>query len=59
MSQLHCNFMVNTGGATAQDLETLGEEVRKRVFNHAGVQLEWEIRRVGNAALGTKNIAAA
>jgi UDP-N-acetylmuramate dehydrogenase len=43
----HCNFLINTGGATAADIEGLGEEVRARVRAHAGVDLEWEIRRIG------------
>lgn len=47
MSELHCNFMLNLGGATADDLERLGETVRGRVRAHAGVALEWEIKRVG------------
>lgn len=47
MSEKHPNFLINTGGATAADLEGLGEEVRKRVFQSAGIQLEWEILRVG------------
>jgi UDP-N-acetylmuramate dehydrogenase len=47
ISELHCNFMINTGDATAADLEDLGEEVRARVFDKTGVMLEWEIRRVG------------
>lgn len=50
MSELHCNFMLNTGNATAKDLESLGEEVRKRVHAHSGVELEWEIRRIGKEA---------
>lgn len=49
VSPLHCNFLVNTGGATAADLEGLGEEVRERVEAATGVRLEWEIRRVGIA----------
>ena len=49
MSEMHSNFMINTGGATATDLEELGELVRKRVFDHAGITLEWEILRVGDA----------
>ena len=49
VSPLHCNFLVNTGGATAADLEGLGEEVRERVEAATGVRLEWEIRRVGTA----------
>ncbi|MCC7259418.1 MAG: UDP-N-acetylmuramate dehydrogenase [Alphaproteobacteria bacterium] len=47
MSEMHCNFMINTGAATAADLEALGEEVRRRVKEHSGILLEWEIRRVG------------
>lgn len=47
MSPLHCNFMINTGGATAHDLETLGEEVRRRVYDNSGIRLEWEIKRLG------------
>lgn len=50
MSEKHSNFLINTGGATAQDLETLGEEVRKRVFQSAGIELHWEIMRVGDKA---------
>ncbi len=50
MSEMHSNFMINTGGATAADLENLGEEVRKRVFTNSGIQLEWEIMRVGEPA---------
>ena len=47
VSPKHANFLINTGNATAADLEGLGEEVRRRVYNTAGVVLEWEIRRVG------------
>lgn len=47
VSELHCNFLINTGGATAADLEGLGEEIRRRVFEDSGVELEWEIRRIG------------
>ena len=50
MSPMHANFMINTGGATAADLEGLGEEVRKRVFETQGLTLEWEIMRVGEPA---------
>jgi UDP-N-acetylmuramate dehydrogenase len=49
ISTLHCNFMINTGGATAAELEALGEQVRARVLAHSGVALEWEIRRLGAA----------
>lgn len=47
MSEKHSNFMINMGGATAADLENLGEEVRKKVFENSGITLEWEIKRVG------------
>ncbi len=49
MSTLHSNFLINAGGATAADLENLGEEVRKKVFQSSGITLEWEIMRVGEA----------
>jgi UDP-N-acetylmuramate dehydrogenase len=47
MSEKHCNFMINVDGATAYDLESLGEKVRAGVFAHSGVRLEWEIKRLG------------
>jgi UDP-N-acetylmuramate dehydrogenase len=47
MSPMHSNFLVNTGGASATDLEELGELVRKRVLHHSGITLQWEILRVG------------
>lgn len=50
MSQKHSNFLLNAGGATAADLEGLGEEVRKKVFQQTGLLLEWEIKRVGEPA---------
>lgn len=50
ISQQHANFLINAGGATAADLEELGERVRKRVFDHSGFTLEWEIMRVGDPA---------
>ncbi len=50
MSEIHPNFLINTGGASAADLEGLGEEVRKRVFQTSGISLEWEIMRVGEPA---------
>lgn len=48
ISEKHCNFMINTGNATANDLETLGEEVRKRVKEKSNVDLRWEIRIIGD-----------
>ncbi|MEL7167690.1 MAG: UDP-N-acetylenolpyruvoylglucosamine reductase, partial [Pseudomonadota bacterium] len=47
ISPMHTNFLINTGTASAADLEGLGEEVRKRVYQHSGIELEWEIMRVG------------
>ncbi len=49
VSEKHCNFLINLGAATATDIETLGEEVRRRVLEKSGVHLEWEIRRLGVA----------
>ncbi|WP_299654189.1 UDP-N-acetylmuramate dehydrogenase [uncultured Tateyamaria sp.] len=48
MSEKHSNFLINAGGATAADLEGLGEEVRKKVYDSSGITLEWEIMRVGD-----------
>jgi len=50
VSEKHCNFLINTGGATAAEIEGLGEEVRARVLAATGVALEWEIRRIGRSA---------
>ena len=50
VSEMHCNFLINLGEATAGDIEGLGEEVRRRVREATGVQLEWEIRRIGEPA---------
>ena len=47
MSELHCNFLINLGGATAGDIETLGETVRTRVKENSGIDLDWEIKRIG------------
>jgi UDP-N-acetylmuramate dehydrogenase len=52
VSELHCNFLINRGGATATDIETLGETVRTRVKESCGVGLEWEIKRIGVANAG-------
>jgi UDP-N-acetylmuramate dehydrogenase len=49
VSEMHCNFLINLGGATAADIEDLGETVRKRVKENSGVELEWEIKRIGVA----------
>lgn len=49
MSEQHCNFMINRGAASAADLETLGDTVRARVAADSGVDLDWEIRRIGEA----------
>jgi UDP-N-acetylmuramate dehydrogenase len=50
VSEMHCNFLINRGNASAADIENLGEEVRRRVKENSGVQLEWEIVRLGVAA---------
>jgi len=47
VSEKHCNFLINTGTATASDIEGLGEELRRRVFEMSGIRLEWEIKRMG------------
>jgi UDP-N-acetylmuramate dehydrogenase len=47
VSELHCNFLINLGGASAADIETLGETVRTRVKENSGVDLQWEIKRIG------------
>ena len=47
VSELHSNFLINLGNATASDIETLGETVRARVKAHSGIELEWEIKRIG------------
>lgn len=52
VSEKHANFLINTGTATAADLEALGEDVRARVLAKSGINLEWEIRRIGRPAAG-------
>jgi UDP-N-acetylmuramate dehydrogenase len=47
VSEQHCNFLINTGAATAGDIESLGEEVRRRVRKDSGIELRWEIMRIG------------
>ncbi|MEM6616379.1 MAG: UDP-N-acetylmuramate dehydrogenase [Pseudomonadota bacterium] len=47
ISEMHCNFMINTGDATAYDIELLGETVRSKVWDNSGIALEWEIKRIG------------
>lgn len=59
VSELHCNFLINVGGATAADIEALGEEVRRRVFAHSGVTLDWEIKRIGKALAGLHSVGGA
>ncbi len=56
MSPMHCNFMINTGGATSHDLEMLGETVRTRVLDNSGIRLEWEIKRIGEFAEGEEPV---
>lgn len=53
VSEMHCNFLINRDGATAADIEGLGEEVRRRVRETSGVELHWEIKRIGLAADAT------
>jgi hypothetical protein len=54
VSEMHCNFLINRGGATAADIEGLGEEVRRRVREHSGCELEWEIKRSGSRGEGSR-----
>ncbi len=49
VSEMHCNFLINLGNASAADIETLGETVRRRVQDNSGIDLEWEIKRIGVA----------
>jgi UDP-N-acetylmuramate dehydrogenase len=58
VSDKHCNFLINTGGAAAADLEALGETVRARVLAQSGIRLEWEIKRLGSAAPETATAAS-
>jgi UDP-N-acetylmuramate dehydrogenase len=57
VSEKHTNFLLNTGDATSADIEALGEEVRRRVKAKSGVELEWEIQRVGMFADGANRDA--
>jgi UDP-N-acetylmuramate dehydrogenase len=50
VSEMHCNFLINTGDATACDIETLGETVRARVKQNSGIEIHWEIKRLGISA---------
>jgi UDP-N-acetylmuramate dehydrogenase len=50
VSEMHCNFLINLGGASAAEIEALGETVRARVRENSGIELEWEIKRIGIAA---------
>jgi len=59
VSELHCNFLINVGGATATDIEALGEEVRRRVFAQSGVTLDWEIKRIGKPLAGLHTVGGA
>jgi UDP-N-acetylmuramate dehydrogenase len=51
MSPQHANFMINTGSAISADLENLGEEIRRRAMNDLGLELRWEIKRIGQPLL--------
>lgn len=57
VSEKHCNFLINTGNASAADIEALGEEVRRRVRDRSGVELTWEIKRIGLPAAMARPIA--
>lgn len=57
VSEKHCNFLINEGGATGTDIERLGETVRKRVFETSGVTLNWEIKRLGVAEVMGEDLA--
>jgi UDP-N-acetylmuramate dehydrogenase len=52
VSEMHCNFLINTGQASGRDLELLGETVRARVLEHSGVRLVWEIKKIGRFSAG-------
>ena len=52
VSEKHCNFLINTGEATATELEALGEELRRRVRQRFGIELRWEIRVIGEQPHG-------
>ncbi|MDX2263917.1 MAG: UDP-N-acetylmuramate dehydrogenase [Hyphomicrobiales bacterium] len=57
VSEMHCNFLINDAGASAADIETLGETVRARVLATSGVTLEWEVKRIGSPASGERAAA--
>jgi UDP-N-acetylmuramate dehydrogenase len=59
VSEMHCNFLINDGEASAEDIETLGETVRARVMAATGIELEWEIKRLGIPLEGRPMVAAA
>jgi UDP-N-acetylmuramate dehydrogenase len=59
VSEMHANFLINDGEATADDIERLGETVRARVKAASGIQLEWEIKRIGVPAPGQEAVVAA
>lgn len=59
VSEMHCNFLINDGEASAADIERLGETVRARVKAQSGIELEWEIKRIGIPAEGQTQVVAA
>jgi UDP-N-acetylmuramate dehydrogenase len=59
VSEMHCNFLINTGAATGYDIETLGETVRARVKETSGIDLHWEIKRIGVAAAASPDARSA
>jgi len=58
VSEMHTNFLINRGNATAADIEGLGEEVRRRVFETAGITLDWEIKRIGRPLANIEGVAS-
>ncbi len=58
VSEMHCNFLINDRDATAADIEVLGDTVRTRVYEHSGIELEWEIKRLGVAAPAKEVVTA-
>ena len=48
ISNKHCNFLVNSGSATAKDLESLGNKIKNKVYKQTGIKLDWEIKRIGS-----------
>lgn len=56
LSPMHCNFLINHGNATANDLESLGEQIRRRVKHHSNIELQWEIKRLGHVVADSRQV---